>query len=714
MAATTVGPGASLAGWPEALPKAWPAGTATRPLALAPAELIAPSAHLAPLEHSAPSAHLAHLVAAPPGVRTADTTEPAAPASTATSAFVAVEGRLLGSAQARAASEGASVHHQLLGASQRTAIAALPALALGLGLVWLVAMSLLLGQGPSASQLVAALWTPVMAIAMAALGTHAARLAGMGTAPWLVLLLGAAVGPAGLVALTEPHHRPLLTALIWVWVLSAAVMLAPWRRAAATVLWLPAVAGVLTALGVSPSINSGANLSGNLSANLNASATTAWTPDISVAASWLVAAVATTAAALGLVLWRHRHWHREQRTRLILEARTRLLQDERDAAVRADQDKSRFVAIASHDLRQPVHALGLFAATLQKRLINTPDEALARNFLRAVDDLEHSFSSMLDISRLEAGCAAPLTHTFPLRDLFRRLHMQYAGHAEVSGLGLRFSPGGKSVTSDPQLLERIVGNLIQNAIKYTTQGGVVVVARSTRTHINVEVWDTGSGIAPTEVPKVFQEFYQVGRVGSLGGCRRDRSHGLGMGLAIVKRLTELLGHRLEVASRPGCGTMFRVGIPLGALPGIQDSLAPADTVPMQVQSAQMVLIVEDEEPIREGLRVLLREWGYQTITAANAAEAEQAVLALEGRVDLVLSDLQLGQDTTNPGRDASLDGASVVDNVRRLCGYAVPAVIVTGDTSAQAARMLAARGDPVLFKPVQPRRLFDAMQAALG
>jgi two-component system, sensor histidine kinase len=667
MSATTIGPSASLPVWPAAPTpgNAWPPSSSNQP-------------------HTA-----AELAASPPPPAVAaDAVSAPATAEKLATGFVAVEGRLPG--QTSATTDSTSVHHQLLGASQRAAITALPALAAGLALMWLLAVSLLAAQAGSAAQLAGTLWTPLMAIALAALGTQSHRLAGLGAAPWLVLLLCAASGLVALVALVGPAHRPLLTALTWVWTLAAVVMLAPWRRAAATVLWLPAAAGVLTALGASP-------VSGQA--------------DVTAATSWLVAAALTTAAALGLVLLRHRLWHREQRARLILEARTRLLQNERDAALRADQDKSRFVAIASHDLRQPVHALGLFAATLQKRLTNTPDEALARNFLRAVDDLEHSFSSMLDISRLEAGCAAPLTHTFPLRDLFRRLHMQYAGHAEVSGLGLRFSTGGKSVTSDPQLLERIVGNLIQNAIKYTTQGGVVVVARSTRTHINIEVWDTGSGIAPAELPKVFQEFYQIGRVG-MG--RRDRSHGLGMGLAIVKRLTELLGHRLEVASRAGRGTMFRVGIPIGALPGIQDSLAPADTVPMQVQTSQVVLIVEDEEPIREGLRVLLREWGYQTITAANAAEAEQAVLALEGRVDLVLSDLQLGQDTSKPGRDASLDGASVVDNVRRLCGYSVPAVIVTGDTSAQAARMLAARGDPVLFKPVQPRRLFDAMQAALG
>jgi signal transduction histidine kinase len=162
-----------------------------------------------------------------------------------------------------------------------------------------------------------------------------------------------------------------------------------------------------------------------------------------------------------------------------------------------------------------VHALGLFAATLHKRLAHTPDEPLARNMMRAIDGLERSFNAMLDISRLDAGVMTPRLQTFPLRDMFRRLHMHYAGQAELAGLGLRFSPGGKSVTSDPQLLERIVGNLIQNAIKYTERGGIVVLARSTRTHVNVEIWDTGSGIAPEVLPRIFEEFLP-------GGPRRAR------------------------------------------------------------------------------------------------------------------------------------------------------------------------------------------------
>jgi CheY-like chemotaxis protein len=366
--------------------------------------------------------------------------------------------------------------------------------------------------------------------------------------------------------------------------------------------------------------------------------------------------------------------------------------------VRTDRDKSRFLAIASHDLRQPVHALGLFAATLQRRLLRSPDEPLARNLMRAVDALERSFNAMLDISKLDAGALSPQVVTFPLRDMFRRLHMQYAGQAELAGLGLRFAPGGKSVTSDPQLLERIVGNLIQNAIKYTARGGIMVVARRTTTHVNVEVWDTGCGIAASELPRIFEEFYQVGR------GERDRSHGLGMGLAIVKRLAALLGHRLEVASTLGRGTMFRIGAPLGGLPGIQEELAPADTQPMNAQTPQMVLVVDDEEPIREGLRLLLLEWGYQAMTAADGAQAEQAVSALEGRVDLVLSDLHLGDGP---------DGREVIAQVRRLCGREVPAILVTGNTAHDEVQRAAASGDPVLFKPVQPRGLFDAVRAAL-
>lgn len=410
-------------------------------------------------------------------------------------------------------------------------------------------------------------------------------------------------------------------------------------------------------------------------------------------------ALAAAATLVTMVRLRHRAWRQNTRALIEQSVRLRALEAERDAAWAADQDKSRFLAIASHDLRQPVHALGLFAATLQKRLQDTPDEPLARNMMRAIDGLERSFNAMLDISRLDAGALTPKLQTFPLRDMFRRLHMHFAGQAELSGLGLRFSPGGKSVTSDPQLLERIIGNLIQNAIKYTEHGGIVVLARSTSTHINIEIWDTGTGIKPELLPRIFEEFYQVGR------GERDRTHGLGMGLAIVKRLALLLNHRLMVASRPGHGTLFRVGVPIGELPGIQEEMQPADTVPMVLKGPQMVLIIDDEEPIREGLRLLLEEWGFQVATAADAAQAEHTATALEGHINLILSDLHLGDGP---------DGLEAVANVRRLCGHDVAAVLVTGDTSHDEISRITASGLPVLFKPVQPKRLYEALRQTLG
>lgn len=594
--------------------------------------------------------------------------------------FVAVDGSSAAQAdpQERRWAERRALDRRMDDAALRASLVAMP--------IW--ALALALAATPMA--LAIGLQRPAAGLAWAALA--AACAATMWRMP-----RRARHAPAGTPDPRRTRHRVLAVAAV----AGALAAVGPWLAAAGAA---HAVAAVLcTALAFAGVVLLGPLrqvVLGLAVLPLSAGAALAWG-----LAEWPLRSLvggAAMAAAAGLVaVARHRHhaWH--QNTRALIEqgARLRDLESERDAAWRADQDKSRFLAIASHDLRQPVHALGLFAATLHKRLAHTPDEPLARNMMRAIDGLERSFNAMLDISRLDAGVMTPRLQTFPLRDMFRRLHMHYAGQAELAGLGLRFSPGGKSVTSDPQLLERIVGNLIQNAIKYTERGGIVVLARSTRTHVNVEIWDTGSGIAPDVLPRIFEEFYQVGR------GERDRSHGLGMGLAIVKRLAGLLDHRLVVASRPGRGTMFRIGIALGQLPGIQEDMAPADTVPMEVHGSQMVLVIDDEEPIREGLRLLLEEWGYHVVTAADAAQAEHAATALEGRVDLVLSDLHLGDGP---------DGLEAIAEVRRLCGRDVPAVLVTGDTAQAEIQRVTACGYPVLFKPVQPRRLFEALRNALA
>ena len=414
---------------------------------------------------------------------------------------------------------------------------------------------------------------------------------------------------------------------------------------------------------------------------------------------WLLAAGAlATLTAIGVVAARGREWRAGVRALAMRDNRIEAVAAERDAAQRADQEKSRFLAIASHDLRQPVHAIGLFAATLERRLQGSDEEPLVRNMIRAIDGLDRSFNAMLDVSRLDAGTIEPNVQHFALRDLFRRLHMHFAGQAELKDLALRFSPGGKSVNSDPQLLERILGNLVQNALKYTEQGGVVVVARSTASHLNIEVWDTGLGIAATDLQRIFEEFYQVGR------SERARAQGLGIGLAIVKRLAKLLDHSLTVASRPGRGTMFRVGIALGALGDIQDTTAAAETRPMPVTQPHAVLVIDDEEAIREGLSLLLEEWGYEAITAASAAAAERAIVSLGILPDLILSDLHLGEGP---------DGIAAVTAVRRQCGHDVAAILITGDTSQDEMRRVSESGLSVLLKPVQPRKLYNVLRGLL-
>ena len=417
-------------------------------------------------------------------------------------------------------------------------------------------------------------------------------------------------------------------------------------------------------------------------------------PDAAHAALALACGLASALAAL-LALHLHRRWAAAARAAIMQTDRIRLLEAARDAAIKADQEKSRFLAIASHDLRQPVHAIGLFAATLEKRLEGSAEQPLVRNLNRAIDGLDRSFNVMLDISRLDAGAIEPRVQQFPLRDLFRRLHMHFAGQAEQKGLGLRFSPGGKSISSDPQLLERILGNLVQNAIKYTERGGIVVVARSTASHINVEIWDTGIGIRAADLRKVFDEFFQVGH------GERVRTQGLGMGLAIVKRLVRLLGHELIVASKPGRGTMFRLRVALGGLPDIQDVTAGADTLPMPLLQPRTVLVLDDEEAIREGLCLLLQEWGYEAIAAGSIAQAERAVSLLEAPPDLILSDLHLGDGP---------DGIKGIEAIRRQCGCDVAAMLITGDTSHEEIRRATESGYPVLFKPVQPRKLYDALR----
>ena len=251
------------------------------------------------------------------------------------------------------------------------------------------------------------------------------------------------------------------------------------------------------------------------------------------------------------------------------------LRSQVDVAARANQEKTRFLASAAHDLRQPLHALGMFCATLDQRLQDTPERPLVRNMMSAIESLEESFGAMLDISRLDAGVVQPLPQTFPIRDIFRRLYQQFGGDAEARNLALRFRATRRIVRSDPLLLERVLANLVQNALRYTRNGGVLVAARRNPGGVALEVWDTGPGIADDKKEMIFREFYQI------ENPERDRSRGLGMGLAIVQRICPLLGHPLELRSTVGKGSVFRVVVPAGDITAVDATIPESNLAAAQ-------------------------------------------------------------------------------------------------------------------------------------
>ena len=371
------------------------------------------------------------------------------------------------------------------------------------------------------------------------------------------------------------------------------------------------------------------------------------------------------------------------------------LREQVGLTAQASRDKSRFLAAASHDLRQPLHALSMFGAALEKRLAHSVEQPLIFNMMRSIEALDKSFGAMLDISRLDAHVIEPHVQSFPIRDVFRRLQMNFGGLAEEAGLQLRFKPAGKVVRSDPQLLERVLGNLVQNALRYCRDGGVIVAAREWKGAVNIEVWDTGIGIADEELPKIFDEFYQV------ANPERDRAKGLGMGLAIVKRLNLLLGHTLTIDSRVGRGTLCRVRIEGTGLESLEEFTVGAETVPPDTTTGGTVLVIDDEEAIRAGVGELLSQWGYAVHGAATIAEACQVARQHGGLIDVVISDLRLRADE---------DGILAIERVRQTCGVKVPAVLVTGDTSREQVRRAHESGHIVMFKPVQPKELINVLR----
>jgi signal transduction histidine kinase/CheY-like chemotaxis protein len=413
---------------------------------------------------------------------------------------------------------------------------------------------------------------------------------------------------------------------------------------------------------------------------------------VAVALVW----VTFTAIHLRLVLAQNQLLSTTLRAQFENAALVERLHRQMELTAQASREKSQFLASASHDLRQPLHALSFFGATLERRMAGSIDQPLIYNMMRSIEALDKSFGAILDISKLDAGAVEPHVQSFPIRDLFRRLQMSFAGQAEEAGLQLRFRPAGKIVTSDPQLLERILGNLVQNGLRYCRPGGgVLVAARARRGGVCIEVWDGGIGIEATELPKIFDEFYQV------ANPQRDRGKGLGMGLAIVKRLSALLGHELSVHSRPGSGSVFRIWVARVHAEQMDEFAIAAETLPGALDDVRTVLLLDDEEAIRTSVGELLAEWGYEVVAVSTIADGVAAVRRRQGVIDVVVSDLRLR---------AGEDGLRAIEQIRQACGFDVPALLVTGDTAPDQVLRVHESGHIVLYKPVQPKELLTVLK----
>ncbi|UEM23115.1 PAS domain S-box protein [Skermanella mucosa] len=370
----------------------------------------------------------------------------------------------------------------------------------------------------------------------------------------------------------------------------------------------------------------------------------------------------------------------------------------KEEAERANIAKSKFLAAASHDLRQPVQAMVFFTSALTSQIQNTAVQPLLHDLRASLDGVNILLDSLLDISRLDAGIVQPRLTNFSLATLFDRVRAEYGPLAGDRRLTLRVRPTTAIIRSDPTLLERIVQNLVSNAIRYTDHGKILVGCRARGQTLRIEVWDTGIGIPPDRLDDIFQEFYQVGNV------ERDRSQGLGLGLAIVQRLSSLLSHPVKVHSVPGRGSVFRVDVPLvGYNTHHNIGFVGAGRSTQDEGHKGLVVIIDDEAIILRGLQVVVEGWGYEVVIAASEAEAMDLLSELDRAPDIIISDYRLRAGRT---------GIEAIRHIRARYGNRpIPSLLITGDTAPERLQEAEASGYRLLHKPVSSSTLRDALDA---
>lgn len=380
----------------------------------------------------------------------------------------------------------------------------------------------------------------------------------------------------------------------------------------------------------------------------------------------------------------------------LVEERTRELSDKSRQLEIANRYKSHFLASAGHDLRQPLHALNLFVAQLHTEA--NPDERgrLVERIDAAVDSMNELFEVLLDMSRLEAGVVEPHVTEFPIRRVLERIETTFADAARHKGLRLSVVAGSAWVRSDLVLLERILMNLVSNAVRCTARGGVVVGCRRRGENLRVDVCDTGPGIPEDQQEDIFGEYYRLPAAGPEHG-------GFGLGLAIVDRLGRLLNHEIGLASRPGRGSRFSVSLPLVAA-GHGAAEAPVSPRIGDPARGKLVVVIDDDPLVLEGMAGILRSWGCRLVTADSQEAALAGVAAQPQRPDLIIADYRLASGTT---------GIQVIERLRAESGVAIPAFLISGDTAPERLRHAREHGIQLLHKPVAPMRLRAMLNSLL-
>jgi two-component system, sensor histidine kinase len=414
-------------------------------------------------------------------------------------------------------------------------------------------------------------------------------------------------------------------------------------------------------------------------------------PDSARHASCLLLLVFIPAMS-GLAIITNRGFKQLVKLRIQTEHLATDLKEQKEIAERASAAKTTFLAAASHDLRQPVHALGLFIGALRRVVMPLEGRRLIEQIEESTVAMDGLFSALLDISQLDAGTVEVHRQSFPMGTLLERICRDHEAEAAAKGLSLVWARSTAVVDCDPVLLERILRNLVANAVRYTDHGRVLVGCRRRGATLSIQVLDTGPGIPSNERDRVFQEYYQ------LGNPERDRTKGLGLGLAIVRRLVDLLGCGMTLRSRVGHGSCFEVAVPIaaGGIPARKDALEATSGA----LAHGFIVVIDDELAIRNAMSALLAGWGHEAIVVGSSDEAIQQLSNCEQRPDLIICDYRL--------RDGE-NGIRVIERLRSEYNEAIPAMLITGDTAPDRLAEAKASSLLLMHKPVSNGKLRAAI-----